>query len=53
MPIIKHHRYSRIKIQSAVIAKIPEVGFVLGEEGGGEEEEKDDLKIGGFGDLAI
>jgi hypothetical protein len=50
MPIIKHNRYSGIKIQSAIMAKIPDVGFVLGEKGGGEEEEEgqEDCKTGGL-----
>lgn len=55
LAVMKRYRYSRIKIQSAMLAKVPNVGFVLGEEGGGEEEreEEKDWAIGRFGDWAI
>jgi hypothetical protein len=36
-----------------MVRKIPDVSLVLGEEGGGEEEEQNDLEIGGFEDWTI
>lgn len=50
---MKDHRFTRIEVQPALIGKVPNIGFVLCEKGGGEEEEQNDLEIGRFDDWAM
>ena len=40
MNFVGVNRHSRIEIKATITAKVPDIGLVLGEEGGGEEEEE-------------
>jgi hypothetical protein len=37
---INHYRISCVKIQASFYRNLPDICFVLGDEGGGEEEEE-------------